>query len=233
MATNTNTLAEFMLPETELAKNIQKLMDARGLRESELARQIQLPQTTVNHILKGITDNPRIDTVLRIATFFNVTVDSLLGLRELPKQHNHALGLSPEELKSVATGTIRVPVIDWDNVKEWVLRRDIANDAVKPSEFVAVDAHYGQNLFALRIVTAVRPIFPRGAIAIVSPTTPYTEEDYVVVSINKNKPTIRSIMEDSGKLYLNALAGSIPSEEVNGNHVIFGKIVETRACHLS
>src|SRR5258708_3755131 len=53
-----------------LISMLKKLMADKGIRsETELARQVNLPQTTIHRILSGETSDPRASTLSIIASF--------------------------------------------------------------------------------------------------------------------------------------------------------------------
>ena len=63
------------------SERLQDLMRSKGLNEKEFAKQIKIPQATVNSwTTKRRTAG--IDKLYRIAMFFGVTTDYLLGLED-------------------------------------------------------------------------------------------------------------------------------------------------------
>lgn len=61
-----------------IRENIRFLMDQVGLNETQLAKKIGLPQSTVFKLMSGMTGNPGIQTILPIAQYLEVSIDSLL-----------------------------------------------------------------------------------------------------------------------------------------------------------
>ncbi|ETN91688.1 putative Cro-like protein [Gammaproteobacteria bacterium MOLA455] len=60
---------------TELAK----LMQREGISQSALSRATRVPQPTINRILSQVTQDPRRDSMISIANYFGVPVESLYG----------------------------------------------------------------------------------------------------------------------------------------------------------
>ena len=58
------------------------LMDQAGLSEAELARQTNLPQTTINRLLLSGTSDPRANTLKPLADYFGVTIGQLCDFEE-------------------------------------------------------------------------------------------------------------------------------------------------------
>src|SRR3990167_4732459 len=67
------------IEDTRIKESLAALMKAKGIRESELARETGIPQPTLNRLLIGSTSNPTISTVEALTKFFGVTMEQLLG----------------------------------------------------------------------------------------------------------------------------------------------------------
>lgn len=66
-----------MATRLDISKQLGKLMRDQGLSQSALSRATGVPQPTINRILSEVTREPRRDSVVRIANYFNVTPESL------------------------------------------------------------------------------------------------------------------------------------------------------------
>ncbi len=65
--------------ENQLGKNIAALRAARGLTQAELADRLHFTYQTVSNWERGISQ-PDLDTLSRLASYFGVTTDELLGI---------------------------------------------------------------------------------------------------------------------------------------------------------
>jgi transcriptional regulator with XRE-family HTH domain len=214
--------------QTSLKENLQKLLDSSGLRASDLAERTQIPASTIKYILSGNTYNPRIETLSLIADYFKVSIDELY--RGAPGETL----LRPSFASNSAVPTDeakRVPILEWKSIKDWFSPQQEALQSNKEIEWVTVDGTYNEFSFALTIDSEGKIIFPKSSIILVEPQKDYREDNYVVVSINKNIPTIRKIFEDSGTLYFRSLAAPLPPEKVEPQHLIWGKITECRVLY--
>ena len=63
---------------------LNALMDRRGLTKSALAKESGIPYTTIDGWYKRGADDIRLSTLRRLANFFGVTIDELLGRDPLP-----------------------------------------------------------------------------------------------------------------------------------------------------
>ena len=59
-------------------KNLQILRKNAGLTQRKLAEKTQIPKTNIGHYELGITQ-PSIENLIKLADFFNCSVDYLLG----------------------------------------------------------------------------------------------------------------------------------------------------------
>ena len=64
-------------------KRIRQLCQKRGIAINKLASMSNVKQSTLDNIVRGITKNPRINTLHKIALAFNMTVAELLDFDEL------------------------------------------------------------------------------------------------------------------------------------------------------
>lgn len=64
-------------------KRIQSLCKQRGFSVNKLATMSGVKQSTLDNIMRGLTKNPRIKTLHRLAIAFNMTVAELLNFDEL------------------------------------------------------------------------------------------------------------------------------------------------------
>lgn len=63
-------------------KRIREIKEERGLTNEEIAELADLPTTTVARILSGATQDPRFESVAKIAIALDGSLDRILGLVE-------------------------------------------------------------------------------------------------------------------------------------------------------
>lgn len=63
---------------TYLAKNLRYLADRAGLNQAALGKAVGIEQSTVQRIMAGTTEYPRLDSVLAIAKYFGCSLDDLV-----------------------------------------------------------------------------------------------------------------------------------------------------------
>ena len=64
-------------------KRIRKLCKERGIAINRLATMSDVKQSTLDNIVRGLTKNPRVRTVHKIALAFNMTLAECLDFQEL------------------------------------------------------------------------------------------------------------------------------------------------------
>lgn len=64
-------------------KRIRKLCKDRGLAINKLATMSDVKQSTLDNIVRGVTKNPRIKTLHKLAIAFNMTLSEFLDFDDL------------------------------------------------------------------------------------------------------------------------------------------------------
>ncbi len=63
-----------------ISRNISLLMEHFNIRnESQLAKLVRMPQTTVNKLITGVSSDPRVSTLTPIIEHFKISLDTLLS----------------------------------------------------------------------------------------------------------------------------------------------------------
>lgn len=64
-------------------KRIKSLCKQRGIAINKLATMSDVKQSTLDNIVRGLTKNPRVKTLHKIAIAFNMTLSEFLDFDEL------------------------------------------------------------------------------------------------------------------------------------------------------
>lgn len=203
---------------------VKKLIEIRGIKVAELARKLEMPHTTINRIITGNTDNPSANTLIALADFFKVSIDYLLGRESKFERHDN------HQAKSFAEYTPEyIPLIEWHSIRGWFFhKKEILSEKQCPQ--IGISKKLSPNAFAVIAYKSFGKNLPEGSILIIDSEDRYNAKDFLLVSINKNSPTIRELHEEGGKFYLESLGPSIPAVELDPSNVsVFGKVMECRA----
>ncbi|MBQ4157424.1 MAG: helix-turn-helix transcriptional regulator [Clostridia bacterium] len=64
-------------------RRIRQLCKERGIAINKLATMSDVKQSTLDNIVRGITKNPRVKTLHKVAIAFNMTLSEFLNFDEL------------------------------------------------------------------------------------------------------------------------------------------------------
>ena len=96
-------------------QRIQDLIKNRKITQAELAERVGLSSSTLSRYLQGRTTNLGDGFIIRIAKYFDVSTDFLLGETDIPDRKNYdiaELGLSAETAKLLYTGKVDASVLN-------------------------------------------------------------------------------------------------------------------------
>ena len=94
---------------------IRDLMRQRKMTQAELAKKIDVAESTLSRFVSGRTDKLGDENVMQIAEIFNVSTDFLLGITDEPDRKKYdvsGLGLSVETARNLYTGRVNTDVVN-------------------------------------------------------------------------------------------------------------------------
>ena len=98
-----------------IQERVADLRNRRKLTLKELAEGTGLEISTLSRIENGTVKRVSDDVLLKLARFFGVSTDFLLGVTDVPDKKNYTieeLGLSPEAARNLYTGRVNSRVIN-------------------------------------------------------------------------------------------------------------------------
>lgn len=63
----------------DISRQIEKLMRERSITRLQLSKDTEIPYTTLTQIINGRTKNPQVKALEKIADYFNVSLDYIMG----------------------------------------------------------------------------------------------------------------------------------------------------------
>lgn len=201
-----------------------KLMSQAGIRKvSDLARYTGIPHSSINKIISGGIDSPKAVTVNKLAIFFGLSIEQLIGEVRIPE--NWVFGGYNNSRRKA---WMIVPIIEWADVMFWVFK----HDSITPYNYkhwINTEKDLSEKSFALKTKPFMEPRFKEGSLIIVDPEPQYSDGDYIVVVIGNEFPTVRKVIEEGGVFILKALNEGFSSSVLDGkNDRYLGKIIECR-----
>lgn len=154
-----------------LILNLENLMKIHGMSVSELARQTQIPQPTLHHILTGTTKKPRKDALEALANYFSLSVAQLTGALPLPS-------VIPNSIKDNLKISI-IPLVDWGLIKTWPSLQDKVNAEFKK---IILDREINEFSFALTMPdSSMEPVCPEKSILIFEYDKKPKDREFVLI----------------------------------------------------
>ncbi|KTD02398.1 peptidase, S24 family [Legionella geestiana] len=202
-----------------IAGNIKKLMVANNLSDAQLARAIGVSIMTIRRVTSGETEDPRISTLNLIASYFKISVDSLLENNERPIQ------LTQNNKPKF------IPVLDWETIEK--IDENKKNDYSQWDKWYPLIQNDNLNLndmaFALESKPSMQPRFPKGTLFIINPNESIIDNDLVLVQLKTSKAiSLREIVIDPPQWILRSIiSGSDPIYFNSDEHDIIGVVVLT------
>lgn len=209
---------QYLKKSVRIVENLEKLMKAHKISEADLSRQTGIPQATLNKLLQGATEDPRVSTLIALAKHFNISLDHLAG------------GDSSETTASPISQFVSIPILEWEQLKQWKSKKININPYTHRNWIVSERS--SPNTFALRSLPFMEPLFQRGSVILVEPQSEYKDGCYLVIEINE-KPTVRRLIHEEDVLHLRSLDPSLPTIPLDPPFSIYGAIIETRFKQLS
>lgn len=80
---NVNDEVQIMEYSEVYVKRIKSLCKQRGIAINKLATMSDVKQSTLDNIVRGLTKNPRVKTLHKLAIAFNMTLAEFLDFDEL------------------------------------------------------------------------------------------------------------------------------------------------------
>jgi transcriptional regulator with XRE-family HTH domain len=198
-----------------VSERVAYFLRKTGLTEAEFARQTGVKQQVCNQILRGQTSNPRVETLVRFAQFFEVTLGQLVGTEPMSEY--------PHKAASCA-----VPLLKWNDVLPWVTQEILPLGNTSQVSWISCDLMPGLRAYAIRSNPSLEPYFDRNSVLVVDPTTEEYAGQFVVVSLDGKTVTVRRLVEDLGVRFLNSIVPGLPARQLEPKHQILGTVAEIR-----
>ncbi|MBA2652074.1 MAG: helix-turn-helix domain-containing protein [Tatlockia sp.] len=189
---------------TDIADNINKLMELEGISASDLSRKTGIDRSVLHKILNGSTKNP--------------TIGSLTALIAHYSFNEIVLGSDNYEVNEV-------PIFSWEEAA--TLRRHFISNTKRRT--IKVGLNVSQNAFALIIEYTLDSRFPIGTVLIIDPEKEVKNLSYVIVKEQESQlPFMKRYVLDGSISYLKSLDPTFPSVKFDSSiFTIVGVVVQS------
>lgn len=198
------------------------------MKPADLAREVHLPPPTIHRLVTGKSSRPYKSSLQPIADYFSVTVDQLVGEKQLPESiWEHDKVVPPAEQSIVKS----IPIISWKQL-------DNAAEACKNAQkHVVTLGNLREASFALIMSDfSMEPFFTRGTLLIFDPEQTPKDRSYVLVKLTENNLYIfRQLLIDGEDRYLKPLnpdLGMFKMRSLHQDDKIIACLVESRNQYL-
>ena len=201
------------------------LMFKKDIKTTQLAREIDVPQQTLQRIVAGLSPSPHRKTLVPLAEYFSVSVDQLTGKKPLPED----LASANVGQVKVSSSVQQVPLLDCSNVECFL--KD--HNPVLIKEQLAADSNVSKDAFALTMVdSSMEPYVPKGAILILDPSREPKDRGFVLAKFGGAQALVfRQLLIDGEHLYLkpmNSDLAAFPMRLLREEDKILGVLQELR-----
>lgn len=192
-----------------LRNRIYALMKKHNINGRDLSHQINVPNATLNRLLVGAMDDPKLSILEAISDYFGVTINYLLGNDRYQENGAHRLG-----------AIYQVPIINWDKVAEVdVYLKSLTDENYE--DWITLDQAFNKNIFALRTTKSMSPKFSVNTILVVDPNEIMSDGDLIIVLLKeKSIPAIRELIIEEDYYLINP-------NNPNSEKIILDNSVET------
>lgn len=208
-----------------ISQILKMLMFKKDIKTTQLAREIDVPQQTLQRIVAGLSPSPHRKTLVPLAEYFSVTVDQLTGKTPLPEELATAAIPSAQASSSVQ----QVPLLDCSDVEGFL--KDHNPAFIK--ERLATDGNVSSDAFALTMMdSSMEPYVPQGAILILDPDRTPKDRGFVLAKFEGGQALVfRQLLIDGEHRYLKPMnpdLAAFPMRLLCEEDRILGVLVELR-----
>ncbi len=215
--------------KAQLMDVLNKLMDKTNININQLSKNTGLANTTIKRMCTDPDSNPTLDSIIKIAEFFEITANQLIGAEPVPDEIS---GYQPN-----FKNWDKVPIINLNQVINWPKNIETVK-AQHSANYVFTDIGITEEIFAvLATDETLEPKFSEGTILIFDPNRTPKNKDYAVLLFHgKDLPQFRQILIDGPDMYARTInptfSESGPVRLEKGKFQILGILIQAKANYI-
>jgi len=239
-----------MSTATTIGERLRQLMQEQGVGENELARRSNVPQPTIHRILKGVSNSPRINNLEKLAASLGTTAsflahgDGSQGLVGLPNSGIPGIAIgAAASASAVSARTDRAPppprlwlypVLTWTDAMKTSRLEALATseeNRFESSEYLKTGVAFWLKMCgdAMAAPIGVSPSLPAGTLVLLDTGLQAVPGKLILVELpDSPTPTLRMLIEESGRRYLKPLNPAYPLISLDENCHILAVAIEAR-----
>jgi SOS-response transcriptional repressor LexA len=205
----------------KIRSSLNLLTEMHGLTEADLCRNTSISQATLWRLLHSDID-PRASTLNAIASYFNVSVDQLLGNQPITK--NTIQNDLPTNQR-----TLHLPIFSLDHPDELLKMRGQTNPS-NWKKWIEVESNIKDSCFAVEVIgESMWPNFLEGVLIIIDPELNPKNKDHVLCKLHDSDDIIfRQYIEENGEYFLKAINHVYKTLPLKKHDSILGVIIQSK-----
>lgn len=208
-----------------LSDVLNKLMQESNINNLQLARYTSVPVTNIARMRKDNKVNPKTSSLKAIADFFNISVDQLLGLQDLPKNKQEGIHTTLNYTAAL------LPIIEWHKVIEFL---DHPQNFLKGKilKWVSSTREFPDNSYAVSIPDNDRALFLKAGSVILIEIVKEIKKNGIALFIEDNNKQIGlyQVVVDGKDVYIKSTNPEIKGLKLlqDNNMKLLGSVAEIR-----
>lgn len=178
-----------------IAQILKMLLFKRDKRVTQVAREAQIPQQTLQRIVAGLSPKPHQKTLNSLANYFAISIEQLTGQEPLPEDQA-VISLPNIERHPI----YQIPYIDFSDVNNYLKTQD--KGLIK--HYINTDGDLSENVFATKMTdSSMCPYISKHALVLLDPNAQPQDQNFVLVHLEESGAfIIRQILTEGTDQHL-------------------------------
>ncbi|MCD8524711.1 MAG: hypothetical protein LRY67_02865 [Gammaproteobacteria bacterium] len=207
-----------------ISQILKMLLFKRDKRVTQVAREAQIPQQTLQRIVAGLSPKPHRKTLNALANYFSLSVEQLTGKEALPEDQGVA-SLSNIQHRPI----YQIPYIDFSDIENYLKTRD--KKLIKSQ--VNTDGELSENVFATRMTdSSMYPYIPKHALVLMDPIAQPEDQHFVLVRLAESGAfIIRQILTEGADQHLKPMnpdLSTLATRTMKKDDKVLALVIEVR-----
>lgn len=204
--------------QKETCNNLKSLLDIHSMNALDLARKLNLSYSVV-HKLINFNSNPTIETLSKIAKYFNISIGQLIG--DLPLTE-----------KNKFINMRSIPIIKWQDIGGYITNQKDIIKSQNKTLLISSKHEPSSKSFAIITDEIFEPLFLKGTILFFDKPlldSCDNKKTYVIVSTAELLDiSLKKIISNNGKLFLKSIESDLPAAPISPHTQILAELIQAQ-----
>lgn len=201
--------------KTQISSNLKYLLDIYSMNILELSSKVELSYPPVYSLVTG-RSNPTMDTLLKVANYFNLSISQLIGDVAIDKINN--------------THYSRIiPVLQWTDAANFLYNKNSTQHDFKQL-LISSEYFIPEKTFALYANEKTEPLFKTGTLLIFNEITAdikHYDNKYVLL-LSDMFLTIKKLFIEESIIFTQSINANIPPQQLLDTIKVLAYLMQTR-----